>query len=133
MPAASVHAAIQFALAGGSLIFVAVVVTLFIAVAYGYYTRTGSGISQTPYRRPDGPPESPSELAHDTTQDVRNWERGTEGHHRPRAAGQLPESVAQALADWRTGQGTAPVLDPPIGTADHIRGPEEAPTSDRLP
>jgi protein-disulfide isomerase len=126
--AASVHAAILFALAGGSLIFVAVVVALFFAVAYGYYTRTGSGISQTPYRRPDGPPESPSELAHDTTQDLRNWERGTAGHHRPSGAHQLPESVAQALADWRTGPGTAPVLDPPIGSADHVRGPEEAPT-----
>lgn len=127
--AASVHAAILFALAGGSLIFVAVVVALFFAVAYGYYTRTGSGISQTPYRRPDGPPESPSELAHDTTQDLRNWERGTAGHHRPpSAAHQLPESVAQALADWRTGPSTAPVLDPPIGSADHVRGPEEAPT-----
>ena len=122
------HAAIPFALAGGTLIFVAVVVVLFFAVAYGYYTRTGSAISQTPYRRPDGPPESPSELAHDITQDVRSWGRGTEGHHRPGAPRELPDLVARALADWRTGSGTAPVLDPPIGPADHVRGPEGAPT-----
>ncbi len=120
--------AIPFALAGGSLIFIAVVVVLFLAVAYGYYTRTGSGISQTPYRSPDGPPESPSELAHDTTQDLRNWERGTAGHHRPGAPHQPPDAIAQALADWRAGSGTAPVLDPPVGSPDHVRGPEEAPT-----
>ncbi len=125
--AVSAQVAIPFALAGGSLIFVAVVVVLFLAVAFGYYTRTGSGISQTPYRRADGPPESPSELAHDATQDVRSWERGTAGHHRPAAPRQLPVPIAQALADWRAGSGTAPVLDPPIGSADHVRGPEEAP------
>jgi thioredoxin family protein len=121
---------IPFALAGGSLIFIAFAVLLFFAVVYGYYTRTGSGISQTPYRRPHGPPESPSELAHDTTQEVRDWERGTEGHHRhrPAPARQPPDPVAQALAAWRTGSGTAPALDPPIGPGDHVRGPEEAPT-----
>ena len=129
MPPASTQIAIPFAVAGGSLIFLAVVVGLFFAVVYGYYTRRGSGISQTPYRRPDGPPESPSELAHDTTQDVRDWERGTEGHHRPHratAARQPPEAVVQALSVWRTGSRTAPVLEPPIGSSDHIRGPENA-------
>jgi protein-disulfide isomerase len=125
-----VHTAIPFALAGGSLIFIAVVVGLFFAVVYGYYTRRGSGISQTPYRRPDAPPESPSELAHDTTRGVRDWERGTAGHHRqrPAAVRQPPDSVAQALAGWRAKSRTAPVLEPPIGSADHVRGPEEAPT-----
>jgi hypothetical protein len=60
------------ALAGGSLVFVIFVIVFLFAVVFGYYTRRGSGISQTPYRRADGPPESPSELAHDTTQDIRN-------------------------------------------------------------
>src|SRR6516165_6298159 len=73
---------VPIALAGGTWIFVGVVVALFFALVFGYYTRTGSGISQTPYRRPDGPPESPSELAHDTTQNLQDWQRGTEGHHR---------------------------------------------------
>ena len=122
---------IPFALAGGTWIFVAVVVALFFIVVFGYYTRTGSGISQTPYRRPDGPPESPSELAHDTTQDLQNWERGTEGHHR---RNQRPTrepadpAVAQALADWRAGSAAASHLVPPIGSAEPVRGAEGAPT-----
>src|SRR5947209_18409888 len=88
-----------YALAGGTWIFVGVLVALFFIVAFSYYTRTGSGISQTPYRRPDAPPESPSELAHDITQDVKNWERGTEGHHRSRGVSadeQTDPAVAQA-------------------------------------
>jgi protein-disulfide isomerase len=126
--AAGARIVIPFALARGSSIFIAVLVVLFFAVVYGYYTRTGSGINQTPYRHPDGPPESPSELAHDITQDVRNWERGTAGHRRPAGARRAADPVSAALSDWRTGSGTAPVLDPPIGSGDHLRGPEEAPT-----
>lgn len=128
--AASIQIVVPFALAGGSVIFIVVVVAVFFAVVFGYYTRRGSGISQTPYRRPGGPPESPSELAHDTTQEVRNWERGTAGHHqrnRPAGGPRPPESVAQALEDWRAGSSMAPVLDPPIGSEDHVRGPERAP------
>lgn len=36
------------ALAGGSLIFVGFLIVLFFAVAYGYYTKKGSGINQRP-------------------------------------------------------------------------------------
>jgi protein-disulfide isomerase len=106
-------------------------VALFFILAYGYYTRSGSGISQTPYRRPDGPPESPSELAHDTTQTLQNWQRGTEGHdrsHRRQAHRPTEPAVAQALAEWRAGSGTARRLDPPVGSTDPVRGPEGAPT-----
>lgn len=123
--------AIPFALAGGTWIFAGVVVALFFIVAYGYYTRTGSGISQTPYRRPDAPPESPSELAHDTTQTLQDWGRGTEGHHqshRRQAYKPTDPVVAQALADWRAGSGTTRHLDPPVGSTDPVRGPEGAPT-----
>jgi hypothetical protein len=123
--------AIPLALAGGTWIFVAVVVALFFIVAYSYYTRTGSGISQTPYRRPDAPPESPSELAHDTTQNLRNWERGTEGHHHShlrQAHKPTDPAVAQALADWRADSGTARHLVPPVGSTDPVRGPVGAPT-----
>jgi protein-disulfide isomerase len=122
--------AIPLALAGGTWIFVAVVVALFFILVFGYYTRTGSGISQTPYRRPGGPPESPGELAHDTTQELRNWERGTEGHDRRQPAVYEPTdpAVAQALADWRAGSITVSYLDPPVGSADRVRGPDEAPT-----
>ncbi|MFZ0039671.1 MAG: thioredoxin domain-containing protein [Solirubrobacteraceae bacterium] len=122
---------VPFALAGGSWILLAAMVVVFFAVAFGYYTRRGSGINQTPYRRPGGPPETPSELAHDTTQELRNWDRGTGGHHRtyrPAGARQPPAEVAQALADWRARSRTAPALDPPIGAADRVRGPGQAPT-----
>jgi hypothetical protein len=119
------------AVAGGTWIFVAVVAGLFLVVVFGYYTRTGSGISQRPYRRPDGPSESPSELAHDTTQNLQNWQRGTEGHYRShRRDAQLPAdpAVAQALSEWRAGSGRARRLSPPIGSSDPVRGPEGAPT-----
>lgn len=36
------------ALAGGSLILVVFLVVLFFAIAYGFYTKAGSGISQRP-------------------------------------------------------------------------------------
>jgi protein-disulfide isomerase len=127
----SAHLVVPFALAGGSLIFLAVIVGLFFAVAYGYYTRRGSGISQTPYRNPDGPPESPSELAHDTTQDVRDWQRGTADQRRsrrPAAPGQLIGPIATALAEWRAASGTTPVLEPPVGSTDHVCGSAQAPT-----
>jgi hypothetical protein len=35
-------------LAGGALIFLVFVIILLLAVAYGYYTRRGSGINQRP-------------------------------------------------------------------------------------
>lgn len=36
-------------LAGGAWIFIGFVVLFFFAVAYGYWTRTGSGINQRPH------------------------------------------------------------------------------------
>jgi hypothetical protein len=114
------------ALAGGSLVIVIFAIVLFFAVVFGYYTRRGSGISQTPYRPEDGPPESPSELGHDTTQDVRNWERGTagsHGRHRP-AADREPEDpeIAEALREWRQGTSSIGHLDPPVSASDHVYG-----------
>jgi Thioredoxin len=132
MPLAAAHIAVPVALAGGTWIFIGVVVALFFVIVFGYYTRSGSGISQRPYRRPGEPPEAPSELAHDSTTDVRNWERGTEGHHRrPRTSGPeqpVDAEVAEALAAWRAERRTsAPRLEPPIGSSDRVRGPEGAP------
>jgi protein-disulfide isomerase len=121
-----------FALAGGTWIFLGIIVALFFVVVFGYYTRTGSGISQRPYRRPDGPPEAPSELAHDMlTQDVRTWERGTEGHTRSRRRpddGLTVPAVAQALAEWRANAaGASRELNPPITATDRAKGPADAP------
>jgi len=115
------------ALAGGSLIFLIFLIVFFFALVFGYYTRKGSGISQTPYRRESGPPESPSELTHDITDDVRNWERGTagsHGRHRPATAREPAEpEVAEALREWREGSTAAPHLEPAVSAADHLYGP----------
>ena len=120
------------ALAGGSLIFAGFVVVLFVVLIFGYYTRRGSGISQTPYRRSDAPPESPSELAHDRIAEVRNWQRGTAGQHRrqrPEAARDpVDPGITAALRDWRGGSGQPPRLDPPVGLTDHVCGPQAGTT-----
>lgn len=47
-----------FALAGGSLIFLAVIIALFLAVGYGYYTYRGSAINPHPSDGLDGAPGS---------------------------------------------------------------------------
>lgn len=120
-----------FALAGGWWIFLIFVFVFLFAVIFGYYTVRGSGINLRPYRRAGEASESPAQIAHDITSDVRNWERGTEGHHRryrPTATETpLDPQVAAALNEWR-GSDRQPRLDPPIGAADHIRGPEGAQT-----
>jgi len=79
---------IMFALtlAHGTLIFAAFLVVGFFVFVYGWYTRQGSTINQHPYADLDhnSGPERPSELAHDITQDVRNWQRGVAGRNRRR-------------------------------------------------
>src|SRR5207248_7972047 len=101
---ATIHAP-PFALAGGWWIFLIFVIALLFAVSFGYYTVKGSGINLRPYRRAGGPSESPPQLGHDITTDVRNWQRGTEGSHRryrPEAT-EIPvdPEVAEALKEWR--------------------------------
>jgi hypothetical protein len=116
------------ALAGGSWIFIGIVVVLFFAVVFGYYTRRGSAINQHPYadRNAASGPEAPSELAHDPTQDIRNWDRGVGGHRRRRQSGVAvhldDEELRAALQAWRAGpeSGTLAQLDGSTPT----RGPE---------
>jgi hypothetical protein len=71
---------------GAGLIFGGFLVVWFFVIAYSYYTRRGSAINQHPYGDLDhnSGRETPSELGHDTTQDVRNWDRGVAGRHRHR-------------------------------------------------
>lgn len=80
---------IPVALVHGTGIFVGFLVVFFFAVAYGWYTRRGSAINQHPYADLDhnSGPETPSELAHDISQDVRNWDRGVAGRHGRRRHG----------------------------------------------
>jgi flagellar basal body-associated protein FliL len=70
---------VPFALAGGSWIFLIFLIVFLAAVVYGYFTRTGSGIDQTPYGDIDAGsgPERPSELAHDRSENPETWSRGT--------------------------------------------------------
>jgi hypothetical protein len=121
-----------FALAGGTLIFLIFVVVFLVAVVFGYYTVTGSGINLRPYRRDDGPPESPPQVAHDITSDIRNWQRGTaesRGRHRPPATHQPADPlIAAALSEWRASAREPGTLDPPVGPNDHVEGPDGAPT-----
>ena len=67
------------ALAGGSWIFLAFLVIFLGAIIYSYFTRTGSGIDETPYGDIDGGsgPERPSDLAHDRSENPGTWSRGT--------------------------------------------------------
>lgn len=120
-----------FALASGWWIFLIFIVATVFVIALGYYTVWGSGISQRPYRRPGEPPEAPSELAHDITQEVGLWERGTDsGRRRPPPAIRDPIDpvVADALTEWRRAPASQPRLTPPIGPEDHVDGPADAPT-----
>jgi protein-disulfide isomerase len=117
------------ALATGWWVFLIALIIIFLAVAFGYYTVWGSGISQTPYNDPTGPPESPSELSHDITQEVGLWERGTDsGRRRPPPAVRDPvdPAVGDALAEWRRAPAPQARLAPPVGPDDHLRGPAEA-------
>ena len=71
---------ISIALAGGSAIFGAFLVTFFFVVVYTLYTRVGSGIATRPYAKVYGgaPGASvPSSYSgHDDLVSVRDWSRG---------------------------------------------------------
>ena len=79
-------------IAGGAGIFVGFAVVWTLVVAYSYYTRRGSGINQHPYGDIDhnSGRETPSELAHDVTQDIRNWDHGVAGRHRRQPPRHIP-------------------------------------------
>ena len=69
---------IAFALAGGSWVFLAFVVLLFLAVSHGYYSRSGSAINQRPYNNAGGDApgaEIPSTIGRDVAR--RDYSRGT--------------------------------------------------------
>lgn len=68
-----------FAAAGGSLIFLAVIVALFFAIAFGYYTRKGSGIDQHPTDGRGGSPGADGESVMSTADDSVERTVGTRG------------------------------------------------------
>jgi hypothetical protein len=114
------------ALSGGTWIWMGVLIVGFFAVVIGWYTRKGSGINQHPYADldHDSGPERPSELAHDTTQEIDNWTRGV-GAHRRRRRVPVPEQLddeqlREELRAWRLGTkaGALTALD----AATEVRG-----------
>ena len=117
-----------FSLAGGSLIFAAFLVVLFFAFVFGYYTRRGSAINQRPYADLDHSSgrETPSDLAHDTTLNIRDLDRGVAGRHRQHHSGTPvhldDEGLRAALQAWRAApdHGTLPQLD----GSTPVRGPD---------
>jgi protein-disulfide isomerase len=113
------------ALAGGSWIFLAVVIVLLIAVVWGYYARSGSDISMTPYDGREGQEGSaaPSDMAHDHTQHVSDWGHGTAGHHGGSA--HAHDTANPQLAD-NTVEVGAGHLTVPVHDADHLRGKQDA-------
>ena len=65
-------------LADGTWVVVVFLVLLFLAITYGYYTRTGSAINQRPYDNGSGDApgaEIPSTIGRDV--DRRDYSRGT--------------------------------------------------------
>jgi Thioredoxin len=124
----SALSSIPLALTTGNLIFIGFLVVFFFAIVFSYYTRRGSGISQTPYRAPheSSDSEKPSELAHDTAQDIRAWDRGVAGRHRrsSQTALEIPddEELLGALRTWR--RGTRPGQLAELDRSEPARGPD---------
>ena len=121
------------ALAGGSWIFLAFVIVLIVAVAYGYYSVRGSGINQHGWTDRDR--AFGTGAGKDPTADVARWGRGS-ASSRPsrRRKTEIEEATAAAIAKaadgdptWRARIGESVQLAPEVDEAhDHVRGPETA-------
>jgi uncharacterized iron-regulated membrane protein len=99
-------------LAGGSWIFLTVVVVLFFAVVFGYYTRRGSAINLRPWHERGSSAEGqPPSLTHDESQDVRNWTRGTQPPRRSARAARR-KAAAQDSGTPADSQSAQPPLRP---------------------
>ena len=118
-----------FDLAGGSFIFLAFVIVLILAVAYGYYSVRGSGIGQRGWS--DRDQAFGTRVGKDPTTDVSTWGRGS-ASARPskRRKTELEQKTAEAISSavggdptWRARIGESVQLDPPVDPArDHVRG-----------
>lgn len=120
---------ITLALAGGSWIFLAFVLVMIVAVAYGYYSVRGSGIGQHGWADRDR--VFGTRAGKDATVDVATWGRGSASSKaRGRRKTELEDRTAAAIAErvdgdptWRARIGEsvqlAPLVDP---ERDHVRG-----------
>jgi hypothetical protein len=72
--------ALPIALAGGSWLFLGFLVLMFFAIAYGYFTERGSGISARPYGKIyGGAPGAfgPGSASGKDSRERVDWSRGT--------------------------------------------------------
>lgn len=127
-----------FALADGAWIFLAFLLLIFPVIAFAYYSKTGSEITQRPQGdRGDGD----LSVFSDRSQDVRDWSRGTGGVHKrnvppPKTPEELKAALdpqtAERLAAWRAhlAKGLPPgLVAEPDPARDHSRGPDDAPVT----
>ena len=121
-------------LAGGSWIFLIVILAFIAAVAYGYYTIQGSGINQHGWKDRDR--AMGTGVGKDPSADIRTWTRGTGGPRRKRRMTPLEERTAEAI-DEAAPDGREPARHARAASTtqlaqavdeshDHVRGPESA-------
>lgn len=127
---------LSFRLAGGAWIFLAFLICGLVAVAFAYYSRSGSEIAMRPARGDRGDTD-PTAFG-DRSQAVRDWSRGTGGPHRRNLPKPRTEEHADTLLDpetqaamraWRDRLGAAMpsgLTDPVDDARDHIKGPPGA-------
>lgn len=125
LPGNTRHTPLVLALAGGSFIFLAFVIVLILAVAYGYYSRRGSGIDQHGWNDRDR--VFGTGVGKDPTADVRTWGRGSASSRPARRMTKVQVRTDEALerggADARIAVSGRYVLDPPVDPErDHVRG-----------
>jgi len=124
---------LPIALAGGSFIFLAFVVVLILAVAYGYYSIRGSGIDQHGWKDRDR--AFGTGAGKDPTADVRTWGRGS-ASSRPRRRMTAVEARTVAAIDGRPSgeskggriavSGRYLLAEPVDPARDHLRGSPDA-------
>ena len=120
---------VAFELAGGSLIFLVFIILFILAVAYGYYTREGSGINQHGWSDRDR--ATGTGYGKDPSQTVANWGRGSSTSPRKRRMTAVEQQTAEAIdasagsdrdPAWRARVGASVQLTAPVDEAvDHVR------------
>ena len=120
--------------AGGSWIFLLVILAFIAAVAYGYWTIKGSGINQHGWSDRDR--AMGTGVGKDPSADLRTWTHGTGGPKRKRRMTPAERETAKAIDD-SAGDGRAPARSaraastvqlavPVEESRDHVRGPADA-------
>jgi protein-disulfide isomerase len=124
-------------LAGGSWIFLLVILAFIVAVAYGYWTIQGSGINQHGWKDRDR--AMGTGVGKDPSADIRTWTRGTGGPKRKRRMTPLEQRTAEAI-DAAAPDGREPARHARAASTtqlaqlvdearDHVRGPDTAPVT----